>query len=343
MLRIQPFGVLGIQMTRDKQEVIRGDDPSCLASCCIVDPAGLHHIQPPGGPYGAGGAARAVYSWLGISQSFQFSKEVVEGVKATGHAKYKHYHRFRYGVMDKHVIHAVGPDLRNIARDFDAVTEPLIEAYKNIFLEFARSERQLLRLLPVSSGIFAGDHKEDMPKMTIYCMKKGFHGLSKGEQQSLQGRDLHLCIFLEKELEEYEKAAAKEKVHNPRTENSIGVYHAFEEVKPEILVDLGTDVSNDLAVTEAVDGMRAKWNSTESERITLLRTSGRSPARSFSRSSDRYHTPHKPNQKQWSSKSEPRNTTRRSPASSSALVGRVNHHGKPTKKLYDVAARPVRN
>ena len=32
----------------------------------IVDPAGLHHIQPPGGPSGAGGAAGAIYNFLDI-------------------------------------------------------------------------------------------------------------------------------------------------------------------------------------------------------------------------------------------------------------------------------------
>jgi hypothetical protein len=41
MLRIQPFGVLGKQLTRDKKEIIRGEDPAHLDSCCIVSVTAL--------------------------------------------------------------------------------------------------------------------------------------------------------------------------------------------------------------------------------------------------------------------------------------------------------------
>jgi len=106
MLRLQPFGVLGKQLTASNKEVTRGKDPVELDSCCIVDPAGLHHVIPPGGPLGAGGAAGAVYRWLGISQSTRFTDDVIAGVTKTGDAKYRLYPKYRYGVADKHVIHA---------------------------------------------------------------------------------------------------------------------------------------------------------------------------------------------------------------------------------------------
>ena len=87
-------------------------DPAA-AGCAIVDPAGLHHIQPPGGPSGAGGAAGAhctfyatirltdlctlyewrhgvmsalccvtgsIYRWLGIDEHTRFPPWVISGM-----------------------------------------------------------------------------------------------------------------------------------------------------------------------------------------------------------------------------------------------------------------------
>ena len=94
----------------------------------LLDPAGLHHIQaprppptlqlcvrrghqrsgaaaaatrltrtwsaartraqPPGGPDGAGGAAAAVYQWLGIMDEPHFPRDVVKAVKRPGDAKF---------------------------------------------------------------------------------------------------------------------------------------------------------------------------------------------------------------------------------------------------------------
>jgi hypothetical protein len=93
-VKLQPFGVLGIQMTSSGGFVQKGDDPIKMKnniSVCIVDPAGLHHIQPPGGPSGAGGAAGAIYKWLGISNEKTFSEDVIAAVKKTGDAKHHKY------------------------------------------------------------------------------------------------------------------------------------------------------------------------------------------------------------------------------------------------------------
>merc|ERR1712048_550982 len=56
-IRILPHSVLGSQLGRDRR-VVQHEEPD--GSTAFVDPAGLHHIQPPGGPAGAGGAARAI-------------------------------------------------------------------------------------------------------------------------------------------------------------------------------------------------------------------------------------------------------------------------------------------
>ena len=46
----QPWGVLGAGITAEKKLHHDGPDPTEMPSVCICDPAGLHHIQPPGGP-----------------------------------------------------------------------------------------------------------------------------------------------------------------------------------------------------------------------------------------------------------------------------------------------------
>ena len=75
----------------------------------ICDPAGLHHIQPPGGPKGAGGAAGAIYKWLGIDQDEAFTDDVIAAVTRPGDAK---HHQYTLRGREAHVIHSVGPDLR---------------------------------------------------------------------------------------------------------------------------------------------------------------------------------------------------------------------------------------
>ena len=54
-------------------------------------PAGLHYIQPPGGPRGAGGAAGAIYRYLGIAGDASFSPDIVQAVTAPGLAKCHEY------------------------------------------------------------------------------------------------------------------------------------------------------------------------------------------------------------------------------------------------------------
>ena len=108
---LQPFGVLGAGLTADKQLHHNGSEPTEMASVCICDPSGLHHIQPPGGPKGAGGAAGAIYKWLGIHHDEMFSDDVIDAVKKPGDAKYHFYAKQVRGSAVQ-VIHSVGPDLR---------------------------------------------------------------------------------------------------------------------------------------------------------------------------------------------------------------------------------------
>jgi O-acetyl-ADP-ribose deacetylase (regulator of RNase III) len=163
----------------------------------FVDPAGLHHIQG-GGPNGAGGAARAIYEFLGINNDSSFPESVVAAVKETGDAKWHAYN-------DKHVIHAAVPDLRKKAYTWEEAVDELAKAYTNILSEFAGSGLPTLRLLPVSGGIFSGPFSDRMPLLTAEALQKGIEDLPEEIQKAVSDRHLQLCIFMEKELEEFEK------------------------------------------------------------------------------------------------------------------------------------------
>ncbi len=106
MLRVKPFGLMGVQVLTDGRELQRGNSPADVDSLCLVDPTALHHIVGGGGPLGASGTSGSVYRWLGISTSLSFAPEVATAVQACGDAKYQAYARYRHGPVDKHVIHA---------------------------------------------------------------------------------------------------------------------------------------------------------------------------------------------------------------------------------------------
>ena len=69
-LTIVPYGVLGTRMAQNGGMVNKAPPPSADL-CAFVDPAGLSYIQRFG-PAGAGGAAGAIYRFLGISNDPAF-------------------------------------------------------------------------------------------------------------------------------------------------------------------------------------------------------------------------------------------------------------------------------
>ena len=109
LCKLQAYGVLGVGKV-GRNFVERGPAPG--STDIVVDPAGLHHIQPPGGPSGAGGAAASVYTWCAISSQRRFRKQVIEEVTETACASsVQDYGEGRY------VIHVVGPRLHGKAYD----------------------------------------------------------------------------------------------------------------------------------------------------------------------------------------------------------------------------------
>lgn len=199
LVQLQPFGVLGTALTQDKRIKNRAELPES-GSLAIVDPAGLHHIQPPGRPAGAGGAAGSIYKWLGINDAPSFPLDVIAAIRAPGDAKYHCYS------PQRHVIHAVGPDLRQ-AHSEDAALKVLARAYRNIFAQFIDSNLPELRLLPVSGGIFSGSFKDQMPVLTMLAITEGFYQLSPSQQSAILDRKkLYLCIFMDAEFGKFQAA-----------------------------------------------------------------------------------------------------------------------------------------
>ena len=172
-IEVVPWGVLGDVMGGAKgpwstKEVAPKPDATTL----IVDPASLNIVRDPYfRPAEAGGAAGAIYRFLGIDSNAAFPADVAAALGGVGDAMYK-----RYGYPHAiHVIHVIGPDFKAQEATQAEAIEQLSHAYASV-LRVARDEpRKLLRLCPVSSGIYAGSHRAKMPEITAQALLKGFH------------------------------------------------------------------------------------------------------------------------------------------------------------------------
>ena len=190
---IVPYGVLGTRMMANGAVVNKAPPPS-VETCAFVDPAGLPYIQQFG-PSGAGGAAGAIYRFLGISNDPAFPADVVEAVKATGQAK---AHRYASGTC----IHVVGPNFNLEPCGYDDARARLSLAYENVLREYAACDAPALRLLPISGGIFAGPFMRDVPQLTHDALQDACAHLAGTEPalvERLTKRRLELCIFAEGE------------------------------------------------------------------------------------------------------------------------------------------------
>lgn len=192
---VRPFGVLGTQMRQDKSVVQASSMPD--GQTAIVDSGG-HHVLNPGGPRRAGGAAKSIYKWIDIADDDGFPPDVVSTLRDKGDAKYHDYGQGR------HVIHAFGPDLRKVPDAWDDAVAILGETYCSILREFVDSGLPVLRLLPVSGGIFAGTYIQRMPELTTAALQLGLAKLSAEKRALLMGRHVELCIFAEAEYADFD-------------------------------------------------------------------------------------------------------------------------------------------
>lgn len=192
-----------------KQRMATGEErttaPEPDAKTAIVDPAGLSFLQS--GPVGAGGASGAIYRWLGIASDAKFPASVAAAIQDELQAKCNIYKRCA-------VIHVAAPDLREPRYDNhpDEVVEALAIAYRNVLTQFIESKKKCLRMLPISGGIFSGEHAEQLPELTARALKQAFaESLAlNGNAKMLQSSELELCIYLEEELSRYEAAILAE-------------------------------------------------------------------------------------------------------------------------------------
>ena len=220
-LELMPYGILGTRMPAAgvrPAPIVMHTEPD--TDTVFVDAAGLHHVQGLA-KRGPAGAAKAVYDFVGgvidpLSGCARLPDPVKAAVTQDGDAKLHTYtppaSRGTY-----HVIHAVGPNFvppgwpmkksfpKPTAAEFAAAVPALGVAYTNTLREFARSPFHSLRLLPLSSGIFAGPMESRIVELTRRALEAGFAGLSAGDQEALvaANRRLHMCVFMESEYDAF--------------------------------------------------------------------------------------------------------------------------------------------
>ena len=190
VLRVQPFGVLGTAL-RGGALVEAAARPE-RAGVGVVDPAGLHHIQPPGGPRGAGGASGAIYLWLGIAAG----RLPRRGRRRRARDGRREVRRLRRRAP-RRAHGRPRPPARAAARG-DAIAAR--RAYANILRELAASDVRALRLLPVSGGIFAGPFKPALPEITCERCARASRAPGRHTPLYVPLRELHLCIFADEEV-----------------------------------------------------------------------------------------------------------------------------------------------
>jgi len=191
--QVVAYGNLGTAITgQGFQMVAPGPD----ADTVVVDPAGMPYIKGDEDVEDAGGASGALYRRLGLDY---MPDEVENGINEILDAKYHQYEAFP-------VIHVVGPRLFQVTDENEAIKQ-LATAYYNVLREFVRSGKSKMRLVPVSSGIFAGPFKSRMPDITHKAWTQAMTRLDDNEKAHLEKSSIELCIFEEREVESYTKAA----------------------------------------------------------------------------------------------------------------------------------------
>ena len=201
---IVPYSVLGTRLTREHGVVSMASEPD--SKTAFVDPAGLPYIQQSG-PSQAGAASGAIYVFLGIRDDAAFPPDVQAAVTKTGDAKYHKY--VRKNGETAHCIHAVGEDFRfprfggmgEHPRTYAINT--LATAYLNVLVEFDASGADTLRLLPISSGVFAGPWRGEMADITMEALQQACNSLDPSVERRVATKNLELCIFMESELQSF--------------------------------------------------------------------------------------------------------------------------------------------
>ena len=164
----------------NKINFINSDIVDNFENSVIVDPAGLPYIQ--GNPNNAGGASRNIYNKIGLINSFSY--EIKNNIQSVGDVSYYLYKNNR---EEFRIIHAVGPNYgENTSEDKNDILLGLV--YKNIFKVFTKINKNTLnlRLLPISSGIFSGNHTPDsMVKKQYNALNLAYKNLTVSQKKNI--------------------------------------------------------------------------------------------------------------------------------------------------------------
>mmetsp|Transcript_48631 Transcript_48631/g.141735 ORF Transcript_48631/g.141735 Transcript_48631/m.141735 type:complete len:1088 (-) Transcript_48631:131-3394(-) len=202
---VKDYGVLG----RAQHE--KEPKPGEPIAAVVVDPAGWHFIGRGNSMRGAAGAAQSIYTWLGRGPEARFPEEVHSHFDTFNEAEAEtraKFHKYGPGQL---VIHAVGPKVGAVQ---EGVSD-LSTTYANILSEYCRAAAAanaqlppVLRLLPVSSGIFLRNKRLDrhMPELTAAALSLAFAVLTPSLREQLAGVSIELCIFEKKAQQAYRQA-----------------------------------------------------------------------------------------------------------------------------------------
>ena len=104
----------------------------------------------------------------------------------------------------------------NADKTRDEAIASLAECYTAVLRAFARdSPKPLLRLVPISSGIYAGLIRPQMADLTIAALSEAFRRLSRddfalvGELPPHEDRKCELCLLDPSEVPEYAAALSR--------------------------------------------------------------------------------------------------------------------------------------
>jgi hypothetical protein len=228
-ITIEPYGVLGTQKvvinSDTTVEVPYADGNYILKpNTAIVDPAGTEFIIE-NRPSDAGLASRSIYDFFKI---LAFNNELLKYFRdkfknknknnnslnsveynniIAGESKFDIYIKNGYSYT---IIHTIGYNFGNITYEdlFDQYDqtykfslEKLSEAYKNTLKQFILSLKEnkcnILRLLPISGGGFAGALNDSIPKLTMYAFYRGLQLLELTELNVIITNKIYIemCIF----------------------------------------------------------------------------------------------------------------------------------------------------
>ena len=140
----------------------------------------------------------------------------------------------------KNIIHTVGPDFRRGEFRGQAGHDTLAQAYLSVFERFVEANKQTLRLLPISGGIFSGG--QPIPEMTAHALRRVVEYLVNKNPEllvELAKRDIWLCIFEEREWGDFLGTGAfgysGEEEEEDQVEGEVGGKEVGVGKKDEIL------------------------------------------------------------------------------------------------------------